>query len=330
MVNNNTDSQDTPKPILPTTARWAFIINPTAGGMRPQRNSERLIQALKQSDLEADIFLTLEKGHATHLTQQCIEQGFRRFVVVGGDGSLNEVVQGLMLSGKNQECIVTTLPWGTGNDWARHFGIPSKIKKFLFFLQQEKTIKQDIGITHFEPNDSTNDLNYRYFVNFVGCGFDSFLLKEMGDAGGNRLKYYRYLVKCLFKYQSRPMQVSYQRHDKSDLEHKDSQSLMTMACITQYGGGGMRFAPLASGHSGKLEFIDIDDMPLIQRALSLPALGNSKINKHPKVFYAQLSSVKIESEDPELFFQCDGELTAGLPIKVACIPNAINVICFDQ
>ncbi len=102
-----------------------------------------------------------------------------------------------------------------------------------------------------------------------------------------------------------------------------------MACITQYCGGGMQFAPLATGHSGALEFIDINDMSLLRRVMSLPVLGNGQINQHPEVFYARIEELTLSSNNPEIYFQCDGELIFNLPIQVTCLAEAFNTVRFS-
>ena len=301
---------------------WYFIVNPQAGGKRPARRLAKLKAALEASGLSFEMVLTQSKGHATVLCDKALEQGFRRFVVVGGDGSINEVLQSLAPSRYFQACTLTCLPWGTGNDWARQHRVPKQLKHFIRYLQQGKRRQQDIGCVNYGSDFSST----RFFINSVGCGFDCYLLEKMGSANGNLLRYYLYLVRCLFSYRAKPM------HVRSPDKDYDARSFMLMACTNEFAGGGMRFAPNNDLNSKQLEFIDVQHMPFLQLLFSLPYLMNGKINSHKKVSYQRCKSFMLNSFDnedglsPSIDFQCDGEVVAQLPIKVACYAKKLNYL----
>lgn len=300
---------------------WLFIINPTAGGNRPARKLSALNKALKKSSLQYQIQLTRHKGHGTEIASTAIQQGVKHIAVVGGDGSLNEVIQAIMQSSNPKGITLTTLPWGTGNDWARMHRIPKRPKAFIQFLMQAKSKPQDIGKVMYHHE---NTVKQHYFINAIGCGFDSFLLEKMGSAGGSRWVYYRYLLLCLKLYQAKPMKIACNNSEAKENKY----SLMTMACITPFAGGGMRFAPKAKADDGLFEFIDINDMPLFQRILSLPYLANGKIQQHKQVTSLQTAcfSLDIQSTDNNILFQCDGELIGELPFTASTLQKVVQVL----
>ena len=300
---------------------WYFIVNPTAGGNKPQRRLQQLKHSLEKSSLEFRLVESEYAGHATQLAEAAIQQGFTQISVVGGDGSLNEVVQAIMHSPDPKKITLTALPWGTGNDWARMYRIPKRPKAFIRFLAKAKRQHQDIGKVMFHKD---GEVKQHYFLNCIGCGFDSYLLEKMGNAGGNRLVYYRYLLICLKSYCAKPMKIACNNSPAKE----EQKSLLTMACITQFGGGGMRFAPEAKINDGLFDFIDIGDMPLLSRVLSLPYLANGKINHHKRASYMQTACVSLDTQSSHesINFQCDGELIGHLPFTASMHKQAIQVL----
>jgi diacylglycerol kinase family enzyme len=105
---------------------WFAIVNPNAGNGKGKMDWSRIADLLKKNGIPFDMMLTKSKGHAIELTRELIEGGYKKFISVGGDGTLNEVVNGVFaqefcLPG---EITLSMIPVGTGNDWGRMFGIP--------------------------------------------------------------------------------------------------------------------------------------------------------------------------------------------------------------
>ena len=167
---------------------------------------------------------------------------------------------------------------------------------------------------------SDDTAKQHYFVNFVGAGLDSYTLELMGSGGGNSLRYLYYVIKGLLSYRS-PSFTATLKEQKVHLK-----SLMFLVCIGRYGGAGMDFAPRAKANDGLFNVLTIADMPLHKRILSLSSLYNGKINEHPQVQTWEVEKLKIEA-DPQLFFQCDGEIIDALPVDVICVKEALNLIC---
>ena len=291
---------------------WFFVVNPNAGGQAPAKRLRVLQQKLQASELQFELAVSKRPGHAGELVYAAIAQGFRQFVVVGGDGSLNEVLQSLAQSPHLQDCTLTSLAWGTGNDWSRQHKLPRKLDAFIAFLSsgKAKRRRQDIGVVHY------GEQQQQYFLNSVGCGFDCYLLQCMGHGSGWRLRYYIYLLRCLFSYQAQPMQVTINQQQYT------SRSFMLMACKNQFAGGGMRFAPENQLDNQLLECINIQQMTGLERLLSLRYLSNGQINSHPKVKYQRSASIQLDSE-ADVAFQCDGEIIAQLPIRVSCAQQSL-------
>lgn len=294
---------------------WFFIINPESGSQRAKKVWPEIANALTQAGIEFSHAFTTHAKHAGVLCSQALLEGQRQFVAVGGDGTLNEVLQAICQNDHIvSECTLTCFPIGTGNDWAHWQNIPKDPKAFALLLQNNIHAKYDIGQVYYGPNYQQRHA----FINMFGAGFDSYLLQKMGAAKGKRLKYYWHLLKGLWCFRSPNMHIS----PKAIAQPK---SLMLMACLGKYGGAGMCFAPDANSQDGFLDIITIGDLPFLKRLLSLPYLLNGKIKKHPKVLSGKMANAHIDAS-PSLMFQCDGELIGQLPAKVLVQKKVLNIV----
>ena len=169
---------------------WFFIINPESGKQRAKKIWPSMADALTAAGISFDYAFTEHPKHASSLCSQALLEGTRQFVAVGGDGTLNEVLQAICANDALlAQCTLTCFPVGTGNDWANWQGIPKDPAAFAEFLQQAPSKNYDIGQVYYGPNYQDRHA----FINMFGTGFDSYLLQEMGPAKGQRLNYYWHL-----------------------------------------------------------------------------------------------------------------------------------------
>ncbi len=291
---------------------WYFIINPFSGGGKAQKRWPSLQKALIDQGVKFECQFSQSPEHAIEIAQQAALQGYRYFVAVGGDGTINEVLQGLASSSiALNSFYFTAVPWGTGNDWAAMHQLPSKNKDIIKVLVAPDFILHDVGLAQYGDDFSQQ----RYFINFLGTGFDSFLLQRMGAAGGKRWRYYLHLLSGLWAYQSPEFVID---------DVASTRSLMLMCCIGRMGGAGMKFAPSAAFDDGYFDRVNIQDMPFIQRLMSLPYLMNGKIQQHRQVQYSLHKQISIDTA-AQFYFQCDGELIAPLPVKVSMQAKALHI-----
>ena len=304
---------------MPVSEPWLVIANPYSGS---HKNRESTIESFFESFLSicpsAKLSITNKPKHASELAIEALQEGIRHFCIVGGDGTLSEALNGIFSQDKvaPEDCFVTVLPWGTGNDWAAYYQIPKTAKNWLASFQNNQILKQDIGKVTYTSEGHSKD---HYFINFVGCGFDTYILDQMGSGGGKRYRYYQYLVKSLFSYEGNEMHIV---SEECSIKH---QGMMNMVCLGKYGGAGMIFAPLAKMDDGLFDVISLQDMGVFQRLCSLPYLMNGKVNEHKKVSAFQTNGLSMSSPDT-MSFQCDGEVVGQLPVNIQLIKHAINVV----
>jgi YegS/Rv2252/BmrU family lipid kinase len=299
--------------------RYCFIVNPAAGGGCAGRNWPALQQRLTAAGISHVYHISEHKGHSQELASAAFDAGHTDFVVVGGDGTANEVLNGVYPQALQNSADIRLgiIPWGTGNDWASYYGLPSAPGSLVDLLESGSSVTQDIGKASFL--DSSGEHRTRYFLNCCGTGFDSYLLEEMNSPRGSRLRYFLYVLKCVYQYRAATL------HLVMDEESVDAPVLLLEICIGTFAGAGMRFAPEAVADDGLFEVLLINELSIPQILASLFYLYNGRINEHSAVRRWQKCQICI-AKQAEQFFHCDGELIAKLPVKIDILPRAIRVI----
>ena len=151
---------------------WFVIVNPVAGGGHGLADYPQIAKLLRDNKVSHTSVFTEHKFHATELAVEAVNKGFRRIIVVGGDGTLNEVVNGLFIQTQvdPKEILLAVIAVGTGNDWVRTFGTPSRYSEAIRAICEERSFLQDVGkVTYTESKFRQT----RYMVNVAGLGFDA-------------------------------------------------------------------------------------------------------------------------------------------------------------
>src|SRR5512136_1624015 len=115
----------------PNHEKWMEIVNPNAGNGKGYKDWDYISKLLNSFQIDFDFCVTERHHHATELTHSAITAGFRKFISVGGDGTVNEIVNGIFNQHEvpTKDFSIAMIPVGTGNDWGRLFGIPNDYKK---------------------------------------------------------------------------------------------------------------------------------------------------------------------------------------------------------
>ncbi len=156
---------------------WWVILNPAAGNWRAAKKRAAIEQLLQKHGFKYHLVETKTKGQAHELVAEGIKAGYRHIMGVGGDGTNNEIVNGIL----NQKLIppteltYTLLPLGTGNDWIKQHRIPSNWKKWIPKIATAKSILHDAGLLQYSQNGKTEK---RYFANVAGLAYDAFVTKR--------------------------------------------------------------------------------------------------------------------------------------------------------
>jgi len=286
-----------------------FIVNPAAGRGRAARWTERLRELLAADGRPHEIGLTDGPGHAVKLAALAARE-FETVVAVGGDGTVNEVVNGL----RGTEVALGIVPLGSGNDFIRMLGIPENAEAALRIVLEGRSRRVDLGI-----------VNERLFVNSIGIGLDAAVGRTMNRTRWlpGKLAYHYGILANIFFYRNRVIRW------RADGEGGSVKSVLAAVMNGTTYGGGYRVAPRASCDDGLLDLVILGDYGVAGRVRHVPKLKTGRHLALPKLEYLQARRVRIESAH-ELPILVDGELLpdsgTGIEVEVEAVAGGLKVL----
>lgn len=289
-----------------------FIINSTRKRSPLAKKAIFLAQASKE--LQCFIRETEYPNHACEIALS-EAQNSDVLVAVGGDGTFNEVLQGLIDSKENTK--LGLIPNGTGNDFSRM--LPDfDPKKFVNALEQNQSKPIDIGCCSIK--DKT-----RYFINISDIGFGAevvrLLTKQRSRNIGGKISYSLAIVRAFLSYKKRTIKV------EGDGIGFEGKILMVAFCNGGTFGHGLTINPDASLNSGKLNVTVVGNVSLMTYIKNLGKLKRGEKIIHPEAHYFESKEIIISNPNSEMIWmEGDGELFGEGPSQIAVLPNRINLI----
>ena len=309
------------------TNRWFVIVNPVSGGGKGLADFPKISHLLRENGIEHDPAFTEHRYHATELAVEAVNRGYRKIIAIGGDGTLNEVVNGLFIQKQCEpkEILLAVIAVGTGNDWVRTFGIPRNYSAVVRAIKEGHSYLQDVGkVTYTESKVEQT----RYMVNVAGMGFDAYVIKIFNHL---KLKGYKgkwlYLYSLLKGYFSAKPAGATIEVDGKIIYNKLLFSLAVGIC--RYNGGGIQQLPLAVANDGLLDLTIIRPVHWWHVIFRANRLFNGKIYSIGHVQHAKGKSVKITSA-PNIPLETDGELQGETPVTISVVPQAIKVVVTEE
>jgi YegS/Rv2252/BmrU family lipid kinase len=301
---------------------WLVIINPNAGNGKGEKDWDKISALLKTEGIPYSVKFTERKGHAIQLSEEAISAGFRKIITIGGDGTLNEVVNGVFLNNicPTTDITLALIPVGTGNDWGRMFGIPLNYEIAVKIIHDDKRLVHDVGlISYYNGGEKKN----RYFINIAGLGFESVVVKKTNfqkDNGhGGKLIYFYNLLSSLLSYKNTRAEINID----GEISHAEVFSLNVGN--GRYCGGGMRQTPRALPDDGLLDVTVINGMGKFEIIRNLKILYDGTILHHPKIDGYKCKNIKVSSESL-MYAEADGESLGQTPAEFSIIPGGINIV----
>lgn len=288
----------------------AFIINPVAGRGRTARIWPKLEQQLGTLKVPYQPFFTSCPKDAENLARELPGQGYDCLAVCGGDGTLNEVINGLQF----ESACLAVVPTGTGNDFCRSAGIPGNPFQAIRLLQKGTVKKVDLG-----------KANGRYFANMIGAGFDAEVARTTNE-DFTWLKgtpaYVASLFKVLVNYRNVEMMVQ--------MGNMVCRGKMLLVAVGngQYLGAGMRIVPQARIDDGFFHLCLIGDVTKGEILTTFPKIFSGRHAGHPKVSILSAGKVRISSARP-VVIQADGEIIGCTPIAIEIEPACLSILVPD-
>jgi len=296
---------------------WYIIINPTSGNNAAKKKWKKIVTYLDFYNISYFATFSQYKDHEGELVNDAIQKGYRKFISVGGDGTLHHIVNGIMVQKivEVAELKVAVIPIGTGNDWVKTYRIPKNIRNAVSIIAKENSIKQDIG--HLQLLETTQSV---YFNNVAGIGFDGFVVNNI-----TKFKKYGVMAYLLGTI------TSFMRYKKTILTIKfntqeiSTQSLLTIVGICKYSGGGMQLTSDVNTRDGLFDISIAKDFKFLNMLLNIFKFFNGSIVKHKEVEIYKTAQIQITAKDEKTFIQADGELIGRGGFQATVIPKAI---CF--
>jgi YegS/Rv2252/BmrU family lipid kinase len=301
---------------------WQVILNPNAHDGHCYDDWPAISAALDAAGIRHELHLADVCGGGVMMAMRLCEQGARHILVIGGDGTINEVVNGIFLSGVDtKEVFLSVLPLGRGNDWARAHKFPTDLEHVMEVFRRGHFLRHDIGRVTSVQEDF--DPFYRYFINIAGFGFDAEVIYDVTynkpHFAGISV-YMLSLARMLFRYKSQPLRV--QSPDFSF----DGKTFLMVAAIGKYNGGGMCQAPESIADDGLLDVVIIPKVSNLRVIANVKNLSDgSHVKKIKGIQSFRTTSLTIES-DCLLRGEVEGELLPEGRYDLDILPNSLNVL----
>ena len=247
------------------------------------------------------------------------EGGARVLVVVGGDGTVHEVVHGLLSAGKADGVELAVLPRGTGKDFVRSLRIPGALDRALAVARDGTVRTVDAGRAWYTAWDGTRA--EAYFANFAGAGISGAIASRANvtsKAAGGRLSFLWATVAVFARWKSVRVTV------EVDGERREGQMFEVLAMNGDYTGGGMWVTPDAEPDDGRFDVLLIGDVTKVDFVRTFPKIYRGKHLSHPKIELLHGTTVQVDAEIP-LPIVVDGEQPGTTPVRVELVPRALRV-----
>lgn len=296
-----------------------IIINPAAGANSTRRKWLRIRELLKHIGLSYDFHYTEGVGHAIELASSAARSGCEYLVAVGGDGTVNEVANGILRANGSGHVALGIINTGTGSDFSRSIGIPHDYVRACSFLtsQQRKTV--DIGVVEYQSNGNRAQ---RYFINAGGVGFDASVVEQVEKLPkyfGGTIPYLVGVIRTLFTYRNKQVTL------EVGSEIENGRILNVVVANGEYVGGGMHIAPEAELNDNLLDIVVVGDIGKFELLKAFPTVYKGTHIYHPKVRMKKAARLTIQSPEKMLVY-ADGELLGEGPATFWLKPSALNIV----
>lgn len=286
---------------------YIFIVNPVAGKNSGKKAIMIIEEVMGNRGLNYNIKITNQPGDAKEWAKEAIDTSVDVIIAVGGDGTVNEVFNGMINSNKTLGIV----PAGTGNDFARTLNLPLDIKAAIEFIIEGNYTHVDAG-----------KINGQLFINIASIGLDAVIAEEANKIKKvipNKYSYILALLKGLSIFKSTNIKI------KIDGKVYEKEIMLVAICNAVSYGGGMKIAPKAKVNDGYFDICIVKKMSKLKLLYLFPSIFEGNHVKFEEVEIFKGKSVEIES-NKDLIINVDGEIKHHKPIQFNVIKKALKVI----
>ncbi len=286
--------------------RIVYIVNPVSGKGKQSGIGKIITRETSDPGIRFEVLFTEYPGHAKDLARKAVSGGATVVVAVGGDGTVNEVANGLV----GTDCILGIVPTGSGNGLARHLGLPLRFRDAIRIVNAGKQARID-----------TATLNGRLFLSVAGAGFDAVVAKRFAAAGQRGfLTYARTAIQAYLNYRQRKFKLI-----ADGEEHVRKGIFVSFANSNQF-GNNVSVDPLAELDDGYLDVCVVRKIPFFSLMFLAPAVFLKQIHKTRYVEIIRAKEIFLERKKGK-YVHLDGDpWKAGKQIHVKISPLSLSVI----
>jgi diacylglycerol kinase (ATP) len=295
-----------------------FVVNPASANGSTRRRWPEIAHRAAELGLAGETLMSERRGHAGELARRAAEEGARLVVAVGGDGTVNEVANGLLgFEGERPELAV--IARGTGTDFVRHFRIPTKLEGAVAVALSGAVRTIDAGRIAYR-SWSGEDVA-AYFVNSASAGMSGAVAQRANSSSkalGGKASFLYATLAVFARWHATEMEVEVDDERRSGLLY----DVIVANC--RYLGGGMAMTPDAEPDDGLLDVLVIGDITRRDLALTLPKVYRGTHLPHPKAEALRGRRVVVRSATP-VPVELDGEQPGTTPATFEIVPSALRL-----
>lgn len=286
---------------------FKVILNPAASGGRSAKLLSQIRAGLEKRRAEYTLTLTRGPGHARDLVSRAMEEGISRVLVVGGDGTVHEVANGI-LAAEGSPPALSVLPVGTGNDFFRMVGSNRTLDAALDTLLHGEVRRFEVGLARFDGGSC-------HFVNLLGVGLDVEVLRRRSEF--HRLsglpQYLAALTAAVASFRPCPLRLEFVEEDRI----REGPVMLAILTVGPSIGGGFLLSPEASPFDGFLDFCSVDPVGLWKVARYVPRVIRGTHQHIPEFHFSRVRHIRLSRPDGQpFFFELDGEV---MPVQTTIL-----------
>ncbi|HEY2372775.1 MAG TPA: diacylglycerol kinase family protein [Gaiellaceae bacterium] len=295
----------------------AFLVNPASDSGATGKRWPELARRAAQLGLTGETYFSQRPTHLIELAERAARDGAELLVAVGGDGTLNEVVNGLARSGTDAQ--LATIPLGTGMDFVRTYGIPTGFDDAVRNAVEGTPRTIDLGrVTYREWSGGPAE---RYFANVGSVGMSAAVAQRangMSKMLGGKATFFYALVRVFFEWDNTVISV------QLDDAKREARMHDVIVANGRWHGGAMLLAPEAKQDDGLFDVVLIGDVTKRDFVTTAPKIYKGTYLAHPKVELLRSQTVAVDAPE-RLPIELDGEQVGTTPVRFEVVPHAVRV-----
>jgi diacylglycerol kinase (ATP) len=295
-----------------------FILNAT------MRNKTAFIKEVQEAskqypEINIRLLETAYHNHAIALAEEAAKENVNFIIAVGGDGTLNQVINGALKV--SSQIAVGLIPKGSGNDFARNFITNRKISSLFDAMKKNSVQHVDVGLTHF--NDAHGDEQKRYFINVADVGMGAEVVQRVNMSSkklGAQVTFMKAIVSTFLHFKKKIITV-----DSGHWQWR-GEAMAVVAANGKYFAGGLGIAPDAALNDGLFHITILGKISIWDYIKNINRLRSLKKIRHKEVHYKEAELLTFNTEDKHCGLEADGEFFGYLPAKIQVIKNGLLFI----